>query len=174
MRTLTRRCPVSHTRFAVLLQHIEPITISLEFDTNTACVPAQYNMASPTPPITLPRSTGYLKQHRVVCCAPYTHYPFTWSRTHELGYNTLHELDLPEHPGFDNFKPVADADCDTKLLWYIEKYLKRAWRRKKDWWPLAFWYVEVIALTGELGNSSVSIKEITIDSSRLEKSKNPA
>ena len=84
-------------------------------------------------PINLPSSTGYEKQYRIVCCAPFYHKPFTWSRSYRAGYNTLYELDLPKNSGFPDLSPVAQADCETKLLWYAHKYIERAWRRKKDW-----------------------------------------
>ena len=82
-------------------------------------------------PTELPWSTGSLKQYRVVCCAPFRHRPFPFSKTDSVGYNNLYELDLPENAGFDNLTAIAQDDCETRLLWHAQKYTQRTWRRKE-------------------------------------------
>ncbi len=84
-------------------------------------------------PIELPVTTRSLRRYRIVCCAPYYHKPFTWSRKYQSGYNTLFELDLPKHSSFCSMDPVSEYDCHTTLLWHVQKYCGRAWRRNNDW-----------------------------------------
>ena len=108
-----------------------PITEHNTHRTFSSYRPSFGNMTSTR--VELPRSTGSLKQYRIICVAPYYHKPFSWSRKYKSGYNNLYAHDLPTDMDLLDLTAVAEDECHTTLLWHAEKYAARPWRRHKDW-----------------------------------------